>query len=394
MASTTVDGTMPPSQTSEAVETSVFMGDVTQERLCVLNDTQRGFVISIRSVESTEALTGNALKRFIADMYPPVSLFAEDLFKIPSIFKSLRDFLDSRGANLQQHTSRRIMLTLASQLYEEREDTQAAMEIANLLVAAGRRTRRTDTETNPPSKSTPANIPFTSVPHNKAAHNVAMRLKDRENKFSGSLEESWMEYVDEYMQICRDYNLSQSQKLQYLHNVLHGDAKRYYLDTVDNYATTFQQAIDMIKVEYNSPVRQARVKNYLNSLRITNFLNEGKNIDVSLAKVYRMITRMSRRCPKSHRGDAHKLEFLRNAVVGYAWSLEPLSRMETHQLSFQQLYVELEAALQLEKEPKLAQARDSVSTKAGFEYDEKLLSNVHFTGQGRYGRHPSFSSEA
>lgn len=114
-----------------------------------------------------------------------------------------------------------------------------------------------------------------------------------------------MEFVDEYLQICRDYRLSQQQKLQYLHNITRGDAKRFYLDSVDNYATIFQQAVDMIESEYNSPVRQARVKHYLNSLKITTFVNQCQSLDVSLAKVYRLITRMSRRCPKSHRGDAH-----------------------------------------------------------------------------------------
>lgn len=53
-----------------------------------------------------------------------------------------------------------------------------------------------------------------------------MRLKQRENKFSGDLGEAWMEFVDEYLQISRDYSLTPVQKLQYLHNLLRGDAKK------------------------------------------------------------------------------------------------------------------------------------------------------------------------
>ena len=68
-----------------------------------------------------------------------------------------------------------------------------------------------------------------------------MRLKDREKRFSGALGGSWMEFVDEYMQVCRDYSLSPTQKLQYMHNLLSGDAKRFYLDRVDGYATSYQQ---------------------------------------------------------------------------------------------------------------------------------------------------------
>ena len=55
--------------------------------------------------------------------------------------------------------------------------------------------------------------------------------------------------MDEYSQIKRDYNLGPSQKLPYLHNLLHGDAKRFYLDKVDGYATGFQQAIAMLEEE-------------------------------------------------------------------------------------------------------------------------------------------------
>ena len=70
-----------------------------------------------------------------------------------------------------------------------------------------------------------------------------------------------MEFVDKQSQISRDYNLNPSQKLQYLPDLLHGDAKRYYLDKVDGYATSFQQAVSMLEQKYNSPVRQTRVKN-------------------------------------------------------------------------------------------------------------------------------------
>lgn len=83
----------------------------------------------------------------------------------------------------------------------------------------------------------------------KVAQNAAMRLKESDKTLSGDLGESWMEYVDEYLQLCRNYSLSPSQKLQYPHNLLREDAKRYYLDKVDGYATSFRQAIQMLESE-------------------------------------------------------------------------------------------------------------------------------------------------
>ena len=109
-----------------------------------------------------------------------------------------------------------------------------------------------------------------------------MRLGERDRKFSGDLGESWMEYGVDHPQLSRDYSLTPSQKLQYLHNLLRRDAKRFYLDKIDRCTTSFQQGIEMLEWEYNSLVRQNRVKNYLNSLRVTNFVSQGIGMYTSL----------------------------------------------------------------------------------------------------------------
>lgn len=135
----------------------------------------------------------------------------------------------------------------------------------------------------------------------------------------GDLCENWMD-VDEYAQIARDFNINQNSRLQYHNKVLRGDTKSFYLDLIDEYATTYRQAIDMIQNEYNPPVRQIRVKNYLKSLRLRTFESKGIETSTVISQVYRIITKSSRQVPKPHQGDAHKIEFLRNASVGYPWS--------------------------------------------------------------------------
>ena len=75
-----------------------------------------------------------------------------------------------------------------------------------------------------------------------------MQVKEKEKKFSGDLGDQ---------------------------NLLQGDAKRFYLDKVDGYATSFQQAVAMLEDEYNSTVRETRVKNYLNSLRVSSYISQG-----------------------------------------------------------------------------------------------------------------------
>ena len=252
---------------------------------------------------------------------------------------------------MQQNSSRRIMMTLAHNVYEEQEERHAAIEIVSEIVSARRRMRadlfQTENSRRASSQTPVVTTSAASAP-DRVAHNVAMCLRDKDKTFSGALGESWMAFVDKYIHVCRDYALSQTQKLQYMHNLLSGDAKRFYLDRVDGYATSYQQAIDLVEKEYNSPVLKARVKNYLNNLRISTLTAEGLDESAALSKIYKVITKLSRQGPVSHRGDAHKVEFLRNAAVESSWSHETLSRVATHSLTFQQLYGELEAALQLQ----------------------------------------------
>ncbi|KAK1864449.1 hypothetical protein I4F81_006995 [Pyropia yezoensis] len=184
-----------------------------------------------------------------------------------------------------------------------------------------------------------------------------MRFRDASSKFSGNLREAWMEYVAEYQQVGRDYDLSQEQRFQYMHNILSGDAKRFYLDKVQSYATSFSQAVDMVSTEYNSIVRQNRAKNYLVGYRMSTLLSDGVTEAAALEQAYKTITKLTPQVPRSNQGDAHQVDFLRNAVVGSPWATEPLSRIATHGLTFHQLYVELEAALHLHKVARLEAMR-------------------------------------
>eukprot|EP00170_Pyropia_yezoensis_P000401 contig_2207_g402 len=170
-----------------------------------------------------------------------------------------------------------------------------------------------------------------------------------------------MEYVAEYQQVARDYDLGQEQRFQYMHNILIGDTKRFYLDKVQSYATSFSQAVDMVSTEYNSIVLQNRVKNYLVGYRMSTLLSDGVTEAVALEQTYKTITKLAPQVPRSHQGDSHKVEFLRNAVVGSPWATEPLSRIATHGLTCQKLYGELGAALHLHKEARLAVAHASAS---------------------------------
>lgn len=66
-----------------------------------------------------------------------------------------------------------------------------------------------------------------------------------------------------------------------------------------------------------------------------------------LTTMYKLIIKFQRQVSSSHRGEAHRFEFSRKAVLSYRWVYEHLLRVATQSLSFQQLYGKQEASLQL-----------------------------------------------
>lgn len=157
--------------------------------------------------------------------------------------------------------------------------------------------------------------------------------------------------------MARNYRLSDEQKLHYFHNTLSKDAFLFLTLVVASIVSTFQRAVNFISAEYNSPVRQARIKNYLASLRIADFVGKRKEVFEALTLNYRIILKFLIQFLPSHQGDAHRIEFLRSSVVSCYWAREPLSQAVPHQLLFQQLFGELESSLQLYKESKREQTK-------------------------------------
>lgn len=125
---------------------------------------------------------------------------------------------------------------------------QAATDMVTKMMAPGCPVNRLETSNDDSSGAARSHHAIVSE---KVAHIVAMRLKDIDKKFSGNLEQSWMEYVDECLHIFLDYHLNPVQKFQLLHSALTGHAKRCYLDSVDGFATSYQRTVEIIEKGYN-----------------------------------------------------------------------------------------------------------------------------------------------
>lgn len=75
--------------------------------------------------------------------------------------------------------------------------------------------------------------------------------------------------VDPFQKLTSDYNLSvEWKKIQNLHSIWSKGALMLYFYAAQPLVTTCKQGFAMIDREYNSPVRQNRMKNYLISLKL------------------------------------------------------------------------------------------------------------------------------
>lgn len=131
-------------------------------------------------------------------------------------------------------------------------------------------------------------------------------------------------------------------------------------------------------------VRRTRVENHFNSLRVDQFIECNHDASAALEKVYKRILSMSRQVPKSHRGDSHKNEFPRGAVIGFALDKGPLSRLANANLSFQQLYSELKISVQLKRESVVASVNSNRPTMVTS--TDTSISKILFNGQARFVR--------
>jgi hypothetical protein len=77
----------------------------------------------------------------------------------------------------------------------------------------------------------------------------------------------------EYDRSVNDFQSTSEQSFQFLHNMFHGEAKRFYSDHVDG-APTYEDAKAQLISRYCSKSRQVRAQQILDVLRLRNICKE------------------------------------------------------------------------------------------------------------------------
>jgi len=114
----------------------------------------------------------------------------------------------------------------------------------------------------------------------------------------------------------------------------------------------------------------------------------------ALEKVHQTICKLYLQAPEAYRNETHKIEYLRHAVIGMTWAKEPLSRLASLNLSYQEFYSQLEASIQQERDEKKYLAVDKANAHitgqeaTSSEELKQAIPGVLFASQARYGRNP------
>ena len=354
------------------------------------NDYQSG-IVQLFKIYSEEKLTGEDLKKSILEDVGPEELFHPDVKTSPAIYRAIKAFLGNRSVSLVHHSSGRNIKIIASTLFQGEELAKAEMLINAVRTFSSMPQVQPNANMSLASTRSIHNNSSSNIdepnPFAKVAHNIAIRFKEQDKKFSGAIGESWDEFLQEFKAALNECDVTHTQASKLFHHILTGEAKRFYYAQLHNHALSFEDLVNGIREEYNSSTRQMRALNYLQNIHVRDFINNGRSASEALSNVYSLITRMEPLVPPSHRGNEHKLQFLRRAVLGESWASVPIAGLHLAEYKFEGFHARLDAQIQQQREEKRALSRrTNIADWAKPDATLFRPRQVMFTGQGRYGR--------
>lgn len=217
--------------------------------------------------------------------------------------------------------------------------------------------------------------------NSRVHHDISQRFKDKDNKYGGSEEENLSEYLDSYCAVASDYNLSQQQRLQFFHNLFKKEALRFYNSTIKGKVNSFGEACTKLRDHFQSPDVQVRVLNELKTIKFSDFTSKQDTKPKALSALAAHISNRFTQCPPTYRHEFHRVDFLKNALMGEPWA-EAILMKVNQETQYQSFYIELANALQFHEELK-TQNDSNTSVQPSNSQSQKPL--IYFT-QPRYAR--------
>lgn len=209
-------------------------------------------------------------------------------------------------------------------------------------------------------------------------HDLAQRFKDKEGKYAGTDDEDLIEHLSNYETVTEDYGATDEQKLKYIHNILKGEALRYFNSEVKQRASSFEETKQLLLSHFNSPDVQARIKCELQTINFQSYVEKEGSKSKALSSMANHISNRSQKCPAAFRHEMYRVEFLRKALMRETWAKTILLEVDEN-TKYQKLYTKLANALQFHEET------DGPSLKREA-YGQKSSKPTIFFTQPKYGK--------
>jgi hypothetical protein len=177
--------------------------------------------------------------------------------------------------------------------------------------------------------STPISTPTASVPFLESISQTASKISSRfrdDCKYDGGIKESILEYIADYQYACSDFELTPPKKLLFLHLVFKVQAKRFYYSQVEQVASSYEEAQEIMESEFNSKTRQNKMLGIVSSFKFSDFAAKAHGDPIlALVNFTSGISNPIHMIPQEHRSDSHTKRFLRQFCLGEAWASNVLA---------------------------------------------------------------------
>ena len=125
--------------------------------------------------------------------------------------------------------------------------------------------------------------------------------------------------------------------LQFFHNLFKKEALRFYNSVVKGKVQTFGEACTRMREYFQSADVQIRFLNELKTIKINDFTNKFDTKPKALSALASHISNKFPQCPSTYKHEFHRVDFLKNALMGEKWAEETLMRV-TQNTQYQSFY--------------------------------------------------------
>lgn len=334
----------------------------------------------VLATQDDPALTHAQILVAIREDVTPDVLYNHEALQGPhTIHRIMRNVLSVLGVPYHQHpNTNRVAWGLVNQLFESEEDRNECYRLLGPIVGGA--------------------VPVNVIPGGQGGNNyhvgdaakvtqaITSKFRLPKDKFGGKLGESFDDVIASYVELSIDLEINDQKKFQYMHHLFCGEALRFYRNGVATIAQTFEEANQMMRNEFNSLTRQNRCRAQLQRLRLAHVMRKEKLDTVSALEFIRdFIAKLAGQCPREYREEAHKSEYLSDAVMGNQWATQCLATSRIEGWSFQRLYTALDAAFMHHEQCELARKRDGKMSDIKDQWPASPI-GTFYEGQSVYGR--------